>query len=207
MGAIIGLSLAILPLGASAQVVSQTDLDLFKSQIIALLTQEIAALQAQIDQILQAQANQTQLNIATPTTMEVTQPIVTVPTVPLKLGRTIIGTGLTAYLSGEGDSLADVTSNKPIDVTRTELWVDGIQRTITVSNPQVINSNRVRFTISPNIYSFASISPNRIETNVRMVFYSGDESASTVENDCVAEKTPDNHWWSTTCRDGDLPVD
>lgn len=141
---------------------------------IQLLLEQIASLKAQIEQVLanQTQTNQVVSNLQTSLQSAPVLGVVSstpVVVTPLKLISGDAGS-INSYLylqthpsaeneaQGRTSSLVMMTTSKSIDVSKTELWVDGTKANVSFTpktSRSVYNGVETSFLVSPNIYSFA----------------------------------------------------
>lgn len=171
---------------ARAQVIdtpaTQAQIQDLQATLVSLLSQLIAQLQAQIQALLATQSTQqTQIDTivqnTTPTPISFgTIATNTPPVIPLRLLAGQAGS-ITSYLAGKDlsesekadmayhgspvdRSLVNVSANKTLDLSKTELWVGGVKENITTTPYRTVNDGgiypRQDFYISPNIYSFAT---------------------------------------------------
>lgn len=217
-------AIALIPsLPARAQAVDNSaQIAELQATLLSFLTQLLAQLQAQLADLLAKQAvteqkvdtviaNQPVLGVAS--TSAVVEP-------PLKLMSGQTGSIL-SYFGAQRyqDRLDDeeklilvssqilVTTNKPIDISKTELWVDGEQKTVTATTlreaRRMSNGLETRFYLYPNVFSFAKKNADgSYSSKIQLKF--GTEKGELVSSltvPCEAWDSNQDTWpdWSRSC--------
>lgn len=156
---------------------------------IQLLLEQIASLKAQIEQVLanQTQTNQVVSNLQTSLQSAPVLGVVSSTPVAVAEPFKLKGVGFGEYgtyqtwanynygksidalevwgITKDIEPLVNqteitVTSTKAIDPTKTELYVNGQLKPLTVSNVQQLSPTKVRFTVTPNVWSYATYDPH-----------------------------------------------
>lgn len=177
--AVLALFLAVFftltPNFARAQVVdtpaTTAQVEALQQTLIALLTQLIAQLQSQITEILAQQtAQSTQLGVVEQKVDKVVQ---SAPAQPVVVAPPSVAPQITRISfrrDGLDESTFEVSSNKPLDISNTELWMNGLK-----TDAKFLLRGDGSVDIVPGVASFAS-QPDQYGVRrgtVQIKFYTG----------------------------------
>ena len=229
-------ALSLSPIQARAQVISDpattAQVEELRTTLIALLTQMIAQLQGQIATLIAQQATTTETLGAVSTKVDgvvANQAVVPapVPVTPKILSitdrhaaiayfankRVVDSNGLIseAILDAASRTQLDIVTNKPLDVTATELYVSGVKKDVVITLDREIEdkNNRIRIYITPNVFSFMIPSPTleesgRFAINFEVRFETTDGEKLSVKRSCAFDPTlPTYSGGSLNCHSGD----
>lgn len=125
---------------------------------IQLLLARIAELQVQIAELIARQSTQaTQLGaVSTKVDAVVVQtapivvpvPVVTPPTPQISFFN--VG----GYKSGVEENTFNFKSNVPVDVSKTEFWIDGEKKVVFILSSKELRDGSIKATISPSLFTF-----------------------------------------------------
>lgn len=203
---------------------TQAQIQQLQTTLVTLLTQLIAQLQQQIADLLTQQSATAQ---KVDTIVQNTTPVFGItatntPTItPLRLLAGQAGS-IISYLGGKDlsdaekadsayhgypvdKSLVSISANKTLDLSKTELWVDGVKRSITTTSYRTVIDGglypRQDFYISPNIYSFATGNSNGSYTEKVQLRLSDSEGqqVSTYTTTCLATPIGNGAYSAPNC--------
>ena len=153
--------LAFTPNLVKAQVIdtpaTSAQVDALQATLIKLLTELIAQLQAQITELLAQQATQavqlgavqSQVN----TVVSQTAPVVVATPIPTPINPQITNFYIGGYKSTTENTFT-FKSNVSIDVSKTEFWIDGEKKVISILSSKTRRDGSVEVIISPSLFSF-----------------------------------------------------